>query len=78
MPSDTTLPVSLKGNVYLLEIVDVGTREIMLKALPTKEAKGIAKAIFKRIYLRGMCPEMFQSDLAKEFVASVMKEAGRE
>jgi transposase InsO family protein len=68
------LPVSLKGNVYILVLVDVGTREIMLKALPTKEAKGIARAIFKRIYLRGMCPEIFQSDLAKEFVSNVMKE----
>ncbi len=68
------LPVSLKGNVYLLVMVDVGTREVMLKALPTKEAKGIARALLKRVYLRGMCPEIFQSDLAKEFVADVMKE----
>jgi transposase InsO family protein len=68
------LPVSLKGNVYLLVMVDVGTREIMLKALPTREAKGIARAIFKRIYLRGMAPEQFQSDLAKEFVADIMRE----
>jgi transposase InsO family protein len=68
------LPVSLKGNVYVLVMVDVGTREVMLKALPTKEARGIAKALFKRIYLRGMCPAIFQSDLAKEFVADIMKE----
>jgi hypothetical protein len=68
------LPVSERGNVYLLVMVDVGTREVMLKALPTKEAKGIARAIFKRVYLRGMCPEIFQSDLAKEFVADIMKE----
>jgi hypothetical protein len=68
------LPVSLRGNVYLLVMVDVGIREVMLKALPTKEAKGIARALLKRVYLRGMCPEIFQSDLAKEFVADVMKE----
>jgi transposase InsO family protein len=68
------LPMSEKGNVYLLVMVDVGTREIMLKALPTREALGIARAIFKRVYLRGLCPEIFQSDLAKEFVADVMKE----
>ncbi len=68
------LPVSLRGNVYLLVIVDVGTREIMLKALPTKEARGIARTLLKRVYLRGMCPEIFQSDLAKEFLADVMKE----
>jgi transposase InsO family protein len=68
------LPVSERGNVYLLVMVDVGTREVMLKALPTKEAKGVARAIFKRVYLRGMCPEIFQSDLAKEFVAQIMQE----
>jgi transposase InsO family protein len=68
------LPVSQRGNVYLLVMVDVGTREVMLKALPTKQARGIARAIFKRVYLRGMCPEIFQSDLAKEFVAEIMQE----
>jgi transposase InsO family protein len=60
--------------VYLLVMIDVGTRELMLKALPTREAIGIAKTIFKRIYLRGMAPKIFQSGLAKEFVADVMKE----
>jgi RNase H-like domain found in reverse transcriptase/Integrase zinc binding domain/Integrase core domain/Zinc knuckle len=68
------LPQSVKGKVYLLVMIDVGTRELMLKALPTKNATGIAKTIFKRIYLRGMTPKVFQSDLAKEFVANVMKE----
>jgi transposase InsO family protein len=68
------LPASLEGNVYLLVMVDVGTREIMLKALKTRAAVGIARAIFRRVYLRGMCPSIFQSDLAKEFVAEIMKE----
>ncbi len=68
------LPVSLKGNAYLLVLVDVGTREIMLEALPSRMADGVAKVIFERIYLRGMAPRLFQSDQAKEFVAAVMKE----
>ncbi len=70
------LPMSAKGNVYLLVMIDVGTREIMLKALPTREALGIARAIFKRVYLRGMCPEIFQSDLAKEFCGGRHEGAG--
>ena len=53
------LPQSVKGKVYLLVMIDVGTRELMLNALPTREAIGIAKTIFKRIYLRGMAPRYF-------------------
>jgi histone H3/H4 len=68
------LPVSLKGNTYLLVLVDVGTREIMLEALPSRKAEGVARVIFERIYLRGMSPRLFQSDQAKEFVSAVMKE----
>jgi transposase InsO family protein len=68
------LPVSLKGNTYLLVLIDVGTRELMLEPLPSKHAAGVAKVIFERIYLRGMAPRLFQSDNAKEFVARVMQE----
>jgi transposase InsO family protein len=68
------LPPSEQGNVYILVLMDVGTREVMLEALPTKEAKGIAKAMLERVYLRGMCPEVWQSDQAKEFVGKVMSE----
>ena len=42
--------------------------------MPSKHAVGVAKAIFERIYLRGMAPRIFQSDNAKEFVAEVMRE----
>ncbi len=68
------LPPTLAGNVYLLVIMDVGTREFTLKALPTRAATKIARTIFNKIYLRGMAPKMFQSDLAKEFVANIMQE----
>ncbi len=68
------LPPTLAGNVYLLVIIDVGTRELILKALPTREAAKIARTIFNKVYLRGMAPKVFQSDLAKEFVANIMKE----
>ena len=68
------LPPSLMGNVYLLVIMDVGTREMMLEALPTRAAVGVAKAIYKRVYLSGRTPRVFQSDLAKEFVAKIVKE----
>ena len=68
------LPPSVNGNVYLLVIMDVGTREMMLEALPTRAAVGVAKAIYKRVYLSGRTPRVFQSDLAKEFVAKIVKE----
>ena len=65
---------SEQGNVYVLVLMDVGTREVMLEALPTKEAKGIAKAILERVYLHRMYPEVWQSDQAKEFVRKVISE----
>ncbi len=34
------LPVSL---TYLLVLVDVGTREVMLEALPSRKAEGVAR-----------------------------------
>ena len=58
----------------MLVMMDPGTRELMLKALPRREAVLVAKALFNRVYLRGMAPSVFQSDNAKEFVADVMKE----
>ena len=68
------LPPSVKGNVYLLVIMDVGTREMMLEALPTRAAVGVAKALYKRVYLSGRAPKVLQSDLAKEFVSKIVKE----
>jgi hypothetical protein len=68
------LPTSLRGNKYLLVIVDVGSREIALEAMPTREASGVAQAIMNRVYLRGKAPRVWQSDNAQEFVAKVMKE----
>lgn len=56
---------ALKGNVYLLVMMDVGTREMMLEPLKTRAAVGVAKAIYKRIYLSGRSPRVFQSDLAR-------------
>ena len=71
------LPLSLSGNKYLLVIVDVGSREIALEALPTKETEGVAKAIMNRVYLRGKSPRVWQSDNAKEFTSKVMIELAK-
>lgn len=68
------LPVSLKGNKYILSLVDVGSREVMLEALDDRKAERVAKVIMERVYLRGWSPKVFQSDLAKEFVGEVMTE----
>ena len=71
------LPESLSGNKHLLVIVDVGSREIALEALPTREAASVAKAIMNRVYLRGKSPRVWQSDNAKEFTSEVMKELAK-
>lgn len=68
------LPRSHKGNVYLLVMVDVGTREVMLEASQNRCAVGVVKALLDKIFLRGWTPSIMQSDLAKEFVSEVVTE----
>jgi transposase InsO family protein len=68
------LPTSQSGNVYVLVMMDVGSREVMLEALPTKEAHPIARKLFERVYLRGMTPQIWQSDMAQELSGKVMTE----
>ncbi len=65
------MPESLSGNKH------VGSREIALEALPTREATGVAKALLERVYLRGKFPRVWQSDNAKEFVSEVMSELAK-
>ncbi len=67
------LPETARGNKYLLVIVDVG-RDISLTGLPKKEAMGVAKTIFEKVYLRGRAPRIWQSDNAQELVSEFMKE----
>jgi transposase InsO family protein len=55
----------------------VGSREISLEALPTRETAGVAKAIMNRVYLKGKSPRVWQSDNAKKFTAEVMKELAK-
>ena len=57
--------------------MDVGSREVALAALPTKETEGVAKAIMERVYLRGKAPRVWQSDNAKEFTSAVMKDLAK-
>ena len=59
------LPPSLIGNLNLLVIKDVGTRESMLEALPTRAAVGVAKTIYKRVCLSVRTRWVFQSDLQR-------------
>jgi transposase InsO family protein len=67
------LPESINGNKYLLVMVDRGSREIMLEALPDRKAVGVAEKLYRRVFLRGVSPRILQSDLAKEFVSEVLK-----
>ena len=71
------LPETLSGNKYLLVIVDAGSREIALEALPTKGMAKVAKGIMNRMYLRGKSPRVWQSDNSKEFTSEVMKELAK-
>jgi transposase InsO family protein len=67
-----TFDTSTEGNTFALVMVDICTRFVFLEALPNKEAKTVAKALFKIFCTIGF-PKIIQSDNGTEFVNEVSK-----
>ena len=67
-----TFDTSTQGNNFALVMVDICTRFVFLEALPNKEAKTIAGALFKLFCTIGF-PKIIQSDNGTEFVNEVAK-----
>jgi hypothetical protein len=64
---------SLKGNTYLLVVVDVCTRYVFLRTLRDKSTYSIASALFVLFCDIGF-PRIVQSDNGPEFVNAELKE----
>jgi len=63
-------PISEKGNVYALIVVDVCSRFIFLEAIPDRTATTVAGRLFKLFCLIGF-PKNLQSDNGTEFANEV-------
>ncbi len=63
---------SLRGNTFLLVVVDVFTKFVWLKPLLTKDRYDVAQALFDIFCLFGF-PKILQSDNGTEFVNQILQ-----
>ena len=68
------MPLTEKGNKYLLVMVDAFSRWSELVPLPNKEACTVAQAIAQHWICRHGAPLCFLSDLGSEFTAAIFKD----
>lgn len=64
-------PVTERGNVYLLILVDVCTRFVFLKAIPDKRSTTVAQTLFETFCTIGF-PRILQSDNGPEFANRII------
>jgi transposase InsO family protein len=65
------MPISSKGNVYYLLVIDVATRFVFLRPLASKTAYAVAQPLLRLFCDLGF-PKVLQSDNGGEFVNEVM------
>ncbi|XP_071487443.1 uncharacterized protein [Diadema antillarum] len=69
-------PITERGNLYILTIIDLATRYPEAVALPRIEAKWVAEALVE-VFSRLGIPNEILSDNGTQFVSGVMKEAAQ-
>lgn len=67
------LPVTYKGNKYILTVQDALTKYVEAFPLPDQTAPTVAKAFVKGIILRHGTPKQLLTDLGKNFVSNLME-----
>ena len=65
------MPLSVRGNMYYMVVIDVATRFVFLRALPSKTAYSVAQPLLRLFCDLGF-PKVLQSDNGGEFVNEVM------
>ncbi len=68
------LPVTERGNRYIVTCIDYMTKWAEAKPLPDKSARQVAWFLYEEIICRYGCPQIIQSDNGLEFVNEVVKE----
>ncbi|KAK7877355.1 hypothetical protein WMY93_031928 [Mugilogobius chulae] len=67
------LPVTSKGNKYVLVVEDYFTKYVNLYALPNQTAYNVAHCLFEDYVLVHGVPEMLHSDQGRQFEAEVIQ-----
>ena len=68
------LPVTERGNKYIVTCIDYLTKWAEAKLLPDKSAMQVAWFIYDKIICRYGCPAIIQSDNGLEFVNEIIKQ----
>src|SRR6266508_2364766 len=68
------LPVTERGNRYIVTCIDYMTKWAEAKPLPDKSARQVAWFLYEEIIYRYGCPQIIQLDNGLEFVNEVVKE----
>ena len=66
------LPVTDKGNIYILSMIDLCTRYVITRAIPNKSSVTIAQTLLNIFGDYGVAINIFQSDNGKEWANSLM------
>lgn len=67
------LPVTSKGNRYVLVVEDYFTKFVNLYALPNQTAQSVARCLFADYVLVHGVPEVVHSDQGRQFEAEIVQ-----
>ena len=67
------LPISAKGNRYIIAFIDAFTHWIEAKPIAKADAKTTADAFFECVIARHSCPETIMTDNGKQFTSAVFR-----
>ena len=70
---DIVVPLTRRGNKYILVIIDQFTKWIECYALPNQEAESVAKKLAEEFILRFGCPLELHTDQGKNVDGSVIR-----
>ena len=68
------LPVTERGNKYIVTCIDYMTKWAEAKPLPDKSAMQVAWFIYNEIICQYGCPAIIQSDNGLEFINEIIKQ----
>ena len=70
-------PLSKRGNLYVLTVIDGYIHWSEFIPIPDATAKTIARVFFEQIICRHGCPKRLLSDRGSQFLSNLIKEVCR-
>lgn len=71
------LPITAKGNRYILVVSDYFTKWTEAFAMPNMEAKTVAKIMVEEVFVRLGTPRIIHSDQGRQFESELFREVCR-